>query len=72
MDGMAVGPSQMFRTFVSKMKNENVVGNGSHVSLVFLRGGVAVEHLRSTNGEGWREGSVFPRGDRKAHLSKGQ
>ena len=36
-DGEAVGPGQIFKIFVSKTKNEGVVGDGSHVSLGFVK-----------------------------------
>lgn len=37
-DEKAVGPGQIIKIFVSKTKNEGMIGNGSHVSLGFLRG----------------------------------
>lgn len=36
-DEKVVGPGQISKIFVSKTKNEGMVGNGSRVSLGFLR-----------------------------------
>lgn len=62
-DGRSVGLGQTFKTFVSKTKNERMVGNGSCAILGFLNERrYALRHLASINGGGWRKGSVIPRG----------
>lgn len=60
--GKAVGLGHTFKIFVSKTKNERMVGNGSRAILGFLRGGMAVGHLVSSSGGGWRKGSVIRSG----------